>query len=116
MALYAFDGTWNDSSAPAVERDTKKDTNVHRFRELYEGKTEYRDGVGTRYGVIGKIIGGITGAGAQKRIEEQFEALKRNFADGDTSIDIVGYSRGAAISRMFVHRIGRDYQDLRQNG
>ncbi len=114
MALYAFDGTWNDSSAPAAQRDTRKDTNVHRFRVLYQGTTEYKDGVGTRYGMIGKLIGGLTGAGAERRIDEQFEALGRNFASGDTTIDVVGYSRGAAISRMFVHRIARDFQDLRR--
>ena len=39
MALYAFDGTWNDSSAPEEQRDTKKDSNVHRFRVLYGRST-----------------------------------------------------------------------------
>ena len=29
MALYAFDGTWNDSSAPEDQRDTNKDTNEY---------------------------------------------------------------------------------------
>jgi hypothetical protein len=112
MALYAFDGTWNDSSAPDDQRDTIKDTNVHRFRVHYGGKVEYKDGVGSRYGFIGKLIGGATGAGAQKRVEENFEALKENFAAGDTDIDVVGYSRGATISRMFVHRIEQDYDYL----
>ena len=116
MALYAFDGTWNDSSAPEEQRDTNKDTNVHRFRVLYDGTTEYKDGVGSRYGFIGKMIGGLTGAGAEKRIEEHFEALKKNFQSGDTDIDVVGYSRGAAISRMFVHRIERDFEFLKVDG
>lgn len=116
MALYAFDGTWNDSSAPEDQRDTNKDTNVHRFRVLYGGVTEYKDGVGTRFGIIGKLIGGLTGAGAEKRVEEQFEALRENFETGETEIDIVGYSRGAAISRMFVHRIERDFEDLKVDG
>lgn len=120
MALYAFDGTWNDSSAPEEQRDTRKDSNVHRFRVMYGkdtgDKTEYKDGVGTRYGFIGKLIGGLTGAGAEKRIDEQFEALRKNFASGDTDIDIVGYSRGATISRMFVHRIERDFEELEING
>lgn len=113
MALYAFDGTWNDSSAPASQRDLNKDTNVHRFRMLYNDKNiNYVDGVGTRFGIIGKLIGGLTGAGAEKRIEEQFELLQNNFEQGDTAIDIVGYSRGAAISRMFVHRIAQNYEEL----
>jgi hypothetical protein len=70
------------------------------------------DGVGPRYGIIGKLIGGLTGAGAQKRIEEQFERLKDNFKKGDTFIDIVGYSRGAAISRMFVHHLALNFEEL----
>ncbi len=116
MALYAFDGTWNDSRAPDEERDFKKDTNIHRFRVLYKEKAEYVDGVGSRGGMIGKIVGGFSGAGAQKRIDEHFEALKQNFAHGDTAIDIIGYSRGAAIARMFVHRIDRDFDSLLTNG
>ena len=116
MALYAFDGTWNDSRAPDEERDFKKDTNIHRFRVLYQGKAEYVDGVGSRGGFIGKVVGGFSGAGAQKRIDEHFDALKRNFANGDTTIDIVGYSRGAAIARLFVQRIDRDFDSLTING
>lgn len=116
MALYAFDGTWNDSRAPDEERDLKKDTNVHRFRVLYDGNREYVDGVGSRFGFIGKMIGGLTGAGAQQRVDELFRALKENFERCDTSIDIVGYSRGAAIARMFVHRIEQDFDSLTANG
>ena len=116
VTLYAFDGTWNDSSAPEDQRDARKDTNVHRFRALYGGSCEYRDGVGTRYGFVGKLVGGLTGAGAQSRIEEQFQTLKTRFAAGDTDIDIVGYSRGAAIARMFVQRIEHDFYELTRGG
>jgi len=115
MALYAFDGTWNDSSMPESERDTKADTNVHRFRTVYTEKVEYKDGVGTRHGFLGKAIGGITGAGSQKRVTEQFEKLKENFRTGDTTIDIIGYSRGAAIARIFVHFIGENYELIGEN-
>ena len=112
MALYAFDGTWNDSTAPDDQRDARKDTNVHRFRVAYSGKREYVNGVGTRFGLIGKIVGGLTGAGAEQRITEQFAALRKNYAAGDTDIDVVGYSRGAAIARMFIQRIERDFDSL----
>lgn len=116
MALYAFDGTWNDSSAPDDDRDQKKDTNVHRFRVLYGERVFYESGVGTRYGIIGKLIGGATGTGAKARIDENFEKLERRFAEGDTTIDIIGYSRGAATARMFVHRIQSDFRRLKPNG
>ena len=120
MALYAFDGTWNDSRAPDEERDQKKDTNVHQFRKLYskdDGDVEYVDGVGSRHGLVGKYLGGIFGAGAETRIEEQWDALKKRFAAGDEVIDVIGYSRGAAIARMFVHRIGQAYETIiREDG
>ncbi|MEM9369126.1 MAG: DUF2235 domain-containing protein [Planctomycetota bacterium] len=103
MALYAFDGTWNDSSSP--ERDVTLDTNVHRFRELYEETAYYLDGVGTRWGLIGKLVGGATGAGASTRVQEQFANLQQAFRDGDEVIDVIGYSRGATIARLFVHQI-----------
>ncbi|MFK8016853.1 MAG: DUF2235 domain-containing protein [Gammaproteobacteria bacterium] len=116
MALYAFDGTWNDSSVSESERDLTNDTNVHRFRNLYQDDVSYVDGVGTRFGTIGRVIGGLTGAGAQRRIEEQFQALESRFANGDTTVDVVGYSRGAAIARMFVHQLGARFQNLKING
>ena len=70
MPLYAFDGTWNDSRAPEEERNLNKDTNVHQFRLKYSGEHSYTDGVGSRFGFIGKIIGGLTGAGAEERIRD----------------------------------------------
>src|SRR5438270_11329190 len=58
MALYAFDGTWN-SDKPGTE----KDTNVVWFHDAYTGPKHYWSGVGTRLGLAGKLVGGITGAG-----------------------------------------------------
>ena len=118
MALYAFDGTWNDSSRPDSERNVEKDTNVHRFRELYDQRERvcYVDGIGSRYGLIGKYVGGALGVGANRRISEQFLQLKENFRNGNTTIDIVGYSRGAAIARMFVHTINESFFELEENG
>jgi uncharacterized protein (DUF2235 family) len=79
---------------------------------LYRDNKHYVNVGGTRYGVIGKLLGGLTGAGAQKRVDEQFEALIENFKVGDTTIDIVGYSRGAAIARMFTRHIDKNYEDI----
>ena len=55
MALYAFDGTLNDSSSPESERDLADDTNVHRFCQSYSEHVAYIAGVGTRYGFIGRL-------------------------------------------------------------
>jgi hypothetical protein len=116
MALYAFDGTWNDSTAPDGQRDLKLDTNVHRFRQLYPGKAEYVEGVGCRFGFLGKLVGGFTGAGTGSRIRELFENLKTNFANGDRTIDVVGYSRGAATARLFLHHIEQSFDELLVEG
>jgi hypothetical protein len=100
MALYAFDGTWNeDEAAP------ENDTNVVRFRDLYEGPVEYRTGVGTRYGAIGKALGGLFGMGGRSRIEEMYDALVNNWKRGDKVIDIIGFSRGAALAVHFANLI-----------
>lgn len=105
MALYAFDGTWNE------EKDAGhygQNTNVVRFRDAYEGQREfYTKGVGTRYGIIGKILGGAFGVGGRERIEQASKQLAKNFAAGDTEIDIIGFSRGAALALHFANVIDR---------
>jgi len=101
MALYAFDGTWNSD-----EEDNIQDTNVARFKELYMGNNaEYTEGVGTRFGHIGKAFGGIFGAGGRTRIDEMYDELCENFQAGDEAIDIVGFSRGAALAVHFSNKI-----------
>ena len=104
MALYAFDGTWNED-----EKDNIEETNVKRFAEIYQGnQVEYIAGVGTRYGTLGKILGGIFGAGGKTRIDEMYEELCENMNSGDLDIDIIGFSRGAALAVHFAHKIGED--------
>lgn len=60
MALYAFDGTWN-----ADEADEAKETNVLKFCKCLplDMRVFYLEGVGTRGGYIGKLLGGAMGAG-----------------------------------------------------
>jgi hypothetical protein len=38
--------------------------------------------VGTRFGAIGKLFGGLFGAGGRPRIEEMYEALVQNWKAG----------------------------------
>ena len=102
MALYAFDGTWNSDEVADIE-----DTNVVRFKELYIGNNaEYLEGVGTRFGKIGKLVGGLFGAGGRTRIDEMYDELCENWEKGDTVIDIIGFSRGAALAVHFANLIG----------
>ncbi len=82
-----------------------RDTNVRWFHEAYEGKGFVKDGVGTRFGALGGIVGGMTGAGGRTRVDEMFSELVQNLEAGDETIDIVGFSRGAALALHFANRI-----------
>ncbi len=102
MTLYAFDGTSN------IDQDEDiKDTNVVRFKELYNGNGSpvYIPGVGTRFGAIGRALGGLLGAGGRSRINEMYDQLGKNWDAGDKDIDIIGFSRGAALAVHFANKI-----------
>lgn len=58
MGLYAFDGTWQRD-----EIDDERDTNVRRLFEAYTEHKLYTPGVGTRWWLPGKWLGGVVGAG-----------------------------------------------------
>ncbi|MEO8018005.1 MAG: DUF2235 domain-containing protein [Pseudomonadota bacterium] len=105
MALYAFDGTWN-SEKDAGEYD--RNTNVVRFKDLYAGPKFFYKGVGTKHGTLGKFFGGAFGVGGHERIEEAKRDVARQFAAGDRDIDIVGFSRGAALSVHFANVLADD--------
>lgn len=98
MALYAFDGTWNED-----DEDDIKDTNVVKFSDAYDGKVELIAGVGTRFGLMGRFFGGVFGAGGKTRIHEMHDHLVRNWKAGDHVIDIIGFSRGAALAVHFTN-------------
>ncbi len=106
MAIYAFDGTGNEDNP-----GDGKDTNVLKFYNAYEeaytgaGKCFYVPGVGTRKGLLGKFFGSIFGAGGEQRIEEAMDRLEENFRKGDERIDIIGFSRGAALALEFANEI-----------
>ncbi len=100
MGLYAFDGTWNKNRP----RDAK-DTNVVKFHGAYAGNKWYVEGPGTRFGWVGKLFGGVFGAGGKQRVEEACKELEKNFRKGDEIIDIVGFSRGGALALDFANTI-----------
>ncbi len=120
MALYAFDGTWNS------EHDTGVygvNTNVVEFARAYTGRKSvvqkaaaaggpsvrddfYVSGPGTRHGFLGKLFGGAFGVGGHERIKEAQGALAQHFASGDDIVDIIGFSRGAALALDFSNVVG----------
>ena len=107
MALYAFDGTWN--AAKDGDDPNPKNTNVVRFFQAYHKHSGTNDfylaGVGTRFGVVGRALGGVFGLGELPRINEAYDRLCQNWAAGDTIIDIIGFSRGAATTLDFSHAV-----------
>jgi uncharacterized protein (DUF2235 family) len=116
MALYAFDGTGQDDNKnPNDWAAVAADTNIFRFFSAYKsnagakGETcDYVPGVGTRLGLAGELIGGAFGAGWLSRIEGAAQCLGKAYAAGDTDIDVIGFSRGAAIALDFVNKVARD--------
>lgn len=105
MALYAFDGTWNEDEA-----DEAKETNVRKFCLCLSPDTNvfYLEGVGTRLGFVGKLLGGVTGAGGHLRIHEAKKQLDQYFAKGDRTVDIIGFSRGAALALHFANQVQKE--------
>jgi uncharacterized protein (DUF2235 family) len=120
MALYAFDGTWNREHTGA---DYNENSNVVRFAKAYrhakavyqkngdddhiveDSDTGYVSGPGTKHGKIGRALGGLMGLGGRSRVAEAIKRVERKFGEGDTIIDVIGFSRGAAIALHFVNEI-----------
>jgi len=122
MALYAFDGTNDDArddgKAPSADPEA---TNVWCFYQNYDAQTRrtgisnvYVPGVGTRFGEIGKIVGGALGVGWLDRINGAYRQLCAAWDSGDTAIDIIGFSRGSAIALDFANKIASD--GIQKNG
>lgn len=109
MALYAFDGTWNSEKTDVLSTTADEsigNTNVVKFKAAYQaGDGYYTNGVGTRFGVMGRFVGGAFGIGGQDRINDALGHLRNRLAAGDRTIDIVGFSRGAALAIAFANRL-----------
>jgi uncharacterized protein (DUF2235 family) len=112
MALYAFDGTGNEDQV-----DDAFDSNVCDFFHAYDDPLKnddpskergsfYQKGIGqlaqTR---TGDLLAGVFGFGGHKRVRRAMDRLEDNLQAGDTAIDIVGFSRGAALAISFANEI-----------
>jgi uncharacterized protein (DUF2235 family) len=108
MTLYAFDGTWNSATlADNVEQENE--TNVANFSEAYADESKwYVPGPGTRFGKVGRVLGGVTGLGSFDRVREAYTQLCKDWEEGTRTIDIVGFSRGAALALDFANKIEDD--------
>ena len=114
MALYAFDGTGQKDDDPDLEN--VKDTNVSRFFLAYrpsdvhlpidDRRNHYQRGIGSA-GLFRKLLGGITGFGGRTFVRRALHKLEENIEHNDTVIDVVGFSRGAALALDFVNEIAK---------
>ena len=107
LAGYFFDGTWNNEAS---------ETNVSVLYQLYRdqrgGESFYTEGVGTG-GFIDRNWSGLTGYGTRSRVRRAHRRLQLNFEAGDTTIDVFGFSRGAAAAREFAWRVHTHGVNLR---
>lgn len=106
--VYGFDGTGKNLKNGAK-------TNVYHFMMAHRAANP---GAGYVYsGGVGSLPGGnfqplnypgkITGQGGKIFVNEMYKELVKNFKKGRKEIVIVGFSRGAALSRQFAHEIQR---------
>jgi uncharacterized protein (DUF2235 family) len=101
MTLYAFDGTWQEEEEEAGFGNS----NIARCADAYDGPVCYYRGIGTKGGKILRLVNGGTGFGGEFRIHDAKEDLKRQLRAGERAVDIVGFSRGAALAIDFANEI-----------
>lgn len=114
MALYAFDGTGNEDR-PGEDLDS----NVCDFFEAYidplknsdpskERGSLYLKGIGQRAKtLVGDKVAEAFGIGGHKRVRQAMDRLENNIEAGDNIVDIVGFSRGAALAISFANEIAK---------
>jgi uncharacterized protein (DUF2235 family) len=112
MALYAFDGTGNDGQ----DRHCRE-TNVLDFFRAYDGGPRnddpslkvgsvYLKGIGTRSrAFVGDKPAEAFGVGGHRRVRQAIDRLENNFEVGDTVVDVIGFSRGAALAVSFANEL-----------
>jgi len=95
LALYAFDGTWQDG------RKDELKSNVWKLQAIYLGKRSYQPGVGSSW--YSRILGGAFGLGAKSRVDDAYDDFRKFYESGDQDVDIIGFSRGSAEARDFAN-------------
>ena len=118
MALYVFDGTGNE------DRDgDDRDSNACKFFTAYEDPNKnddpdketgslYMKGIGTRARTfIGRTFAEAFGIGGHRRVRQAMERLENNVEAGDATVDIAGFSRGAALALSFANEIASKMKD-----
>jgi uncharacterized protein (DUF2235 family) len=120
MALYAFDGTGKED-----EREDDQDSNVVDFFSAYQDPKKnddpdkelgslYMKGIGRRARLfVGRSFAEAFGIGGHKRVRQAMERLENNLDAGDDDVDIIGFSRGAAIAVSFANEVAKKLPHVR---
>ena len=123
MALYAFDGTGNEDRPDTAEGGF--DSNVLHFFQAYQDPDKdlhetndrgslYLKGIGRRAEThTGSVVAQAFGLGGHLRIGIMMDRLAHNCDAGDTTVDVVGFSRGAALAVSFANEVARKLPMLR---
>jgi len=104
--VFNFDGTWNGE-------DDDYPTNVRRFNTALgvsnsAQRSYYFEGPGNEEdNLIEHFLGGAFGIGCIEIRDTAYDVLRSMFEPGD-KIVVTGFSRGAAIARMFCHVAAQD--------
>src|SRR3954466_5678856 len=126
MALIAFDGTGNEDK-PGED----KDTNVLRFFRAYVRLNDmvdpasdnwsaaiprslYLEGIGrAAHTFVGDKVAAAFGLGGHNRIRKALDRMEHNLAAGDAIVDVIGFSRGAALAVAFANEVAEKYPTVR---
>jgi uncharacterized protein (DUF2235 family) len=119
MALYAFDGTGNED-----QELEERDSNVVDFFEAYIDPKKnddpkeahgslYMKGIGTRAKTLfGRGPAEAFGIGGHRRVRQAMDRLENNLEAGDATVDVVGFSRGAALAMSFANEVAAKLHDV----
>ena len=100
LALYAFDGTAN------VPRDQ---SNIYLTQASgYTGHNiRYEEGIGAEdeHSALVAILQQATGIGLSAKRDKMLQAMETYIDQGDTTVDVIGFSRGAVTAVTFAEAI-----------
>ena len=112
MALYAFDGTGSED-----QNGADRESSVLDFFRAYDGGPRndnpslpigslYLKGIGNRSrAFVGNNGPEAFGVGGHRRVRQALDRLENNLETGDTVVDVIGFSRGAALAVSFANEL-----------
>lgn len=101
--VVCCDGTWNKPGS--TDRGQRVETNVERIYKAVDTESVpglqikfYGPGVGTKFAITDQLLGGGTGMGIDKNIQDAYKFIMWSYQPGD-ELYLFGFSRGAYTIR-----------------